>query len=624
MPKVTLEQAMQVAFEHHRANRLDEAQSLYREILANLPNFAPALHLLGVLERQRRNPQTALELVQRAIAAEPGVADYHNSLAVFLTDLGRIDEAIAAAHRAVQLRPDYAEGHQTLANALRQKGDAAGSMAGYEAALRVNPNLPEACNNLGIVYLRSGRVEDAVRLLNHAITLVPNWPQAWNNYANALFQDWKLNEALAACRHALNLRPNFDRALSNLAFFSSLDPTADEKAIVEIHRQWDKLHGEPLRNQIRPHSNNRSPDRRLRIGYISPDLREHSVAYFVEPLLASHDSAQVEVFCYSGAPQQDQTSVRLRSYGHHWQDVSKLSGEHVTDLIRRNQIDILVDLSGHTAGGRLPILARKPAPVQVSYLGYPNTTGLSAIDYRLTDVHCDPAGMTELYYSEQLARLSETLACYRPADAAPDVTELPAIKNEHITFGSFCVLPKLNDELIKTWSRILQQVEGSRLLVAAAGLNEPGIAQRVRDAFAKHGADPARLQLVGQMSLLDYLASHAHIDLILDSFPVNGHTITCHGLWMGVPSICLTGKTYRGRLATSVMTNLGLPQFIAANTDQYVAIAAKLSSDTANLAQLRSTMRDRMRSSVLMDAPRFARNVESAYRDMWRRWCSQA
>jgi predicted O-linked N-acetylglucosamine transferase (SPINDLY family) len=317
-------------------------------------------------------------------------------------------------------------------------------------------------------------------------------------------------------------------------------------------------------------------------------------------------------------------SQRLSKLAHHWINITGLSDERVAEMIRADKIDILVDLSGHTSGPRLLVLARKPAPVQVSYLGYPNTTGMDAIDYALTDAHIDPPGESEPYNSETLIRLPDTFACYTPPADAPQVSPLPALSNGSVTFASLNILAKINAGVIDVWAKLLERVPGSRLLMATRGLQCPECQSPLREAFSARGVAPERLEFAGWLPTPQYLALHDRIDILLDPFPINGHTITCHAAWMGVPAVSLLGHTRAGRLGAGVLRNLGLAELLANNTDQYISIASSLATDLPRLASLRTGLRQRMSESPLMAPTRLARHVEAAYRTMWHNWVSNS
>jgi protein O-GlcNAc transferase len=372
----------------------------------------------------------------------------------------------------------------------------------------------------------------------------------------------------------------------------------------------------------RPHANARDPDRVLKVGYVSGDFRKHSVAYFFEPLLEAHDRARVHVTCYSTATVEDEVTARLKSRADAWCDVAQFSDEQAAEMIRADGIDVLVDLSGHSGLNRLLIFARRPAPVQVTYLGYPGTTGMGAIGYRITDGLADPPGMTESLYAEKLFRVPGCAWCYRPDPDSPGVGELPAARTGNITFGSFNRVGKIGAGLIELWAGILSEVSGSRLLMKSEWLGERMAQSRLLEAFAKHGIGQDRLEMVGRTkSTREHLEMYGRVDLALDSFPYNGTTTTCEAMWMGVPVITLAGSVHHSRVGLSLVNAAGLPELAAANPREYVEKTVELAKDIPRLRELRRTLRQCMASSVLMDATRLARDIEMLYRGIWHAWC---
>jgi predicted O-linked N-acetylglucosamine transferase (SPINDLY family) len=376
-----------------------------------------------------------------------------------------------------------------------------------------------------------------------------------------------------------------------------------------------------LAKLIEPHLNDRSPQRRLRIGYVSPDFRFHPVGRFLLPLLETHDRGNFEIFCYASVDVPDALTDRCRAYTDAWRDVRDLSDEQLAQVVRRDRIDVLVDLTMHMAQNRLLLFARKPAPVQVTYLAYCGTTGLETMDYRLTDPHLDPPGGDERFYSERSVRLPETYWCYRPTIETPPVNPLPALAAGHVRFGSLNNFCKATPPTLAAWGRLLQAVPVSRLLLSArAGSHR----DRVRGLLGEQGVASERVDFVDIQPVAEYFALYQQIDVALDPFPYGGGTTSCDALWMGVPVVSLAGQTAVGRGGLSILTNVGLPDLAARDAGHYVQVAAELAQDLPRLSDLRATLRERMRNSPLMDAPRFARSVEAAYREMWRRWCHRA
>ena len=453
MPNVTVQQAFQLALQHHQAGRLAEAEGIYRQILAHDPRHADSLHLLGVIAHQAGRGELAVKMIREAIAVSPGNAAFHSNLGEAHRRLGQFAEAAAEYGRAVQLKPDYAEALSNLGNVLAKAGRFDEAVAHCRRALAIKPQLADAHNNLGVALVQSGRIDDAVTAFREAVRLSPDVPgllsnlggalseagrlaeaaaayeralapgpglaEAHSNFATVLVKQGFLDRAMAAFRRALELQPDYLSAHSNLLVCMQASPDVDEAELFAGHRRWEGLHALPLAKWIGPHANSREPGRRLRIGYVSPDFREHSVAFFVEGLLANHDPAAVEVFSYADLRRADRFTARLRRHAGQWREITGMSDAEAAALIRRDEIDILVDLAGHTAANRLPLFARKPAPVQATWLGYCGTTGMSAMDWRITDAHADPPGETERYHVERLARLPGIFASFQPWPESP-------------------------------------------------------------------------------------------------------------------------------------------------------------------------------------------------------------
>ena len=619
MPALTIPQALALALQHHQAGRLQPAEQLYRQILAQQPQHAEALHLLGVIANQTGHSGEAVNLIGQAIALNPRFPAALNNLGIALQDLGRVDEAIAAHRQALALDPNDAATYSNLGNALQDNGQLDEALAAFRQAIALNPNHAKAYSNLGNVLEAKGQLPEAIAACRQALALDPNLFEANANLGNALMEDGQLDAALIACRKALALRPNHAGIHSNLVFRMHYHPAMDAPTLAAEHRRWNHQHAQPLQPFIPPHRNDRSPDRRLRIGYVSPDFREHPVGRFLLPLLAHHDHNNFEIFAYAQLPASDAMTAQLRSHTDHWHGLARVSDPQAAELIGAHQIDILIDLAGHTANSRLLVFARKPAPVQVTYLGYPDTTGLATMDYRLTDAWADPPGQTESYHSEALVRLDPCAWCYQPR-ASPPVTPRP---DGPITFGSFNTFVKVTAPMLHLWSRILKAVPDSRLLLKALALGSESTRQRVRGLLGQEGIGPERLELRGgEPHYADHLALYHRIDVALDTFPYHGTTTTCEALWMGVPVVTLAGSCHVSRVGVSLLTTAGLPELVATTTEEYLQIAASLAHDRPRLTHLRATLRPQLQQSPLMDAPRFARTIEAAYRQMWRQWCA--
>jgi protein O-GlcNAc transferase len=493
---------------------------------------------------------------------------------------GRNDEALAAMRRAMALAPNFAAGHNNLGCILYAKNDFGAAAESFARSLSLDPDAFLTRKNLGDALKAIGEIEQAVDCYRRAVAAQP--------------------------AHVQNQ--------SDLILAMQYCPSADSAAIDEECRRFNDRHVRPLKPAIRPHDNDRDPDRRLKIGYVSADFFEHVSRFFLDPLLRSHDHLRYEIYCYAQQTVTDAATRQFQKYADHWRDVTRLSDDQFAEQIRADRIDILVDLKLHTVGNRLLAFARKPAPVQISWLGFPGVTGVETIEYHLTDPYLEPEP------DSRAIKLPDCFWCYDPLSQQPDVNELPALSSGVITFGCLNHSWKMNDGVLELWAQVLKRVQNSRLLLLAP----PGAPrERVIRQFRRHGIDPARLDFVDRFKRPQYLEQYHRIDLGLDTFPYNGHTTSLDSLWMGVPMVTLIGNRPVGRAGLSQLSNLNMPEFAADSRERYIEIAANVAANLPRLAEIRCALRQRMRQSPLMDAARFTRNIESAYRNIWKTWCAR-
>ncbi len=531
---------------------------------------------------------------------------------------------MAAYRRATEIDPSFAEACNSLGAMLQESGGLDDAIAAYRRAIEIKPDYAAAHSNLGAASLCNGHFDEALTHCHRALRFDSNDVGAHNNLGMTLQNVGRLDEAIEVYKNALTLRPNFSGAHSNLILTMNYHPRFTAEAILAESRYWDEIHALPYAVRTRPHANARDPERRLRIGYVSPDFRCHSVSYFVEPLLAAHDRNAVEVFCYADVARPDEMTARLQTLADGWRSTVGLSDAEVADQIGKDRIDILVDLAGHTAGNRLLAFAQRPAPVQVTWLGYPNTTGLSAIDYRFTDGIADPEGIAEAHHSEILVRLPGGFLCYGPPAMSPELTPPPAARSGQVTFGSFNNLAKVTSEVVKAWASILKAVPGSRILIKSKPLADEATRAHYLALFAAQGIEANRIELISAIpSISGHLAAYENVDIALDPFPYNGTTTTCEALWLGVPVITLCGACHAARVGASLLTAVGLTDLIAETSDGYIETAAGLAKNIDRLKALRKDLRPRMAASPLCDGETFARSMEAAYRDMWQCWCAK-
>lgn len=606
----------------HAQGHVTDAITAYQKALALRPDFETHYHLGNVFKDQTRLPEAIVEYRQ-AVAFKPDFPDAYNALGAVLARQGQLTEAVAAYGQLIALKPDSAEAQYNLGNALTQQRKLAEAITAYRRAIEIDPHHVNAHLNLGNELQKVGQLSHAIAAYRRALVLQPTNAEAYNNLGLTLKDQGKLSEAIAAYRQALALEPDHARAYSNLLFSSHYRSQIDPVALFAEHQRWAQTHAVPLVDTIRPYDNDRGR-RRLCIGYVSPDFRVHSVAYFFEPLLNAHDRTAFKIICYANVQRPDTVTERLQGLVDTWRNIAHMADDRIADLVRKDSVDILVDLAGHTANNRLLVFARKPAPVQVTYLGYPNTTGLATIDYRLTDAWADPTGETEKFHVEELVRLQSGFLCYQPPKESPNVTESPASATGYITFGCFNNSTKVGAEVVTVWAQILRALPDAQLIMKSYQLNDAWTRQHFIELFEQGGVSPERLELLGLTgSIADHLRTYSRVDIGLDPFPYNGTTTTCDAMWMGVPVIVLAGNTHASRVGTSLLSNAGCTQFIAQTVESYVELAVQLAKDRERLHKLRSELRAKMKHSPLTDAKQFARGVETAYRTMWQRWCQE-
>jgi predicted O-linked N-acetylglucosamine transferase (SPINDLY family) len=594
--------------------RFDEAISTWRSALARWPGFAKAENNLANALKVNGDVHGAIAAYRRAISLNPNLAEIHYNLGVMLHEIAEFEEAIRAYQQAVALDPKNAEAYANAGASLRQLGRLDEAIAAYSHAIEINPNHAAAYNNLAVALLDKGEIDQAIIAFKRSIALQPNLATTHGNLGNALKDVGRFDQAIAAYRQAMAIAPGFTTAQSNL-ILSLHYVNTDARAIADELRRWNLAHAKPLSGSIRPHNNDRDPDRRLRIGYVSADFCEHVVGRHLLPLLQHHDRRQFEIFCYSNVYRPDATTEIFQKVADHWRKIVAISDEKAAEQIREDRIDILVDLSLHSANNRLLIFARKPAPVQVTYLAYVGSSGMTAMDYRLSDPYLDPAETDLSVYSETTVRLPRSYWCYPPGSEFP-VAPAPAIERGFITFGCLNNFAKVSPAAIDLWSTILAATPRSRLILHAP----PGAhRQQITARLERFGVAGDRIEFVPKQSRHDYERMHARIDIALDPFPYGGGITTCDALWMGLPVVTLSGTTAVGRGGRSILSNVGLPELIAFSPEEYVRIAIDLSRDLDRLAALRKGLRERMLASPLMDAHGFARDVEAAYRQMWRK-----
>ena len=599
------------------SGRFDEGIAAYRHALSLRPDLADVHFNLGHVLQQQRQWEPAMQSYRHAISLKPCFPEALNNLANVLREVGRLDEAIATYRRALALRPDHVTALLGLGNALREKGHLADAIEVYRRGITAAPNLPEAHFNLGLALQTSGANDAASLEYRAALALRSDYSDALNNLGNIAQDQGELDEAITFYRAASG-GGRSALAHSNMLYAIHFHAGYDMPAIAAEHRRWNEIYAKPLAPDVgtlsRASANSaegapRDLSRPLRIGYVSPHFRHHPVGRFLLPLFSHHDRQKFQIVCYSDTTKPDQITQRLRSSAHEWKETAALSHEQLAQLIRDDRIDVLVDLTLHMQGSRMLMFAQKPAPVQLTYLAYCSTSGLEVMDYRFTDPYLDPPDVPTPYYSERSVRL-KTYWCYPAPEEAPAIEPPPSLRNGYITFGCLNSYYKVTPTTWSMWTEILRALPTARLIIhSVEGSHRDRARQRLRDA----GVDPARVQFIGRVLPAEYFRLYQQVDIALDPFPHGGGTTSCDALWMGVPLVTLAGQTPVSRGGLSILSHLDLRQYAAQTGEQYIRIAFSLAQNPDELAQLRLSLRDRMHSSLLMDASSFARDVEGAY-----------
>lgn len=641
----------------HVLNRKVEAAKYWEQALLTQPENGAAWCNLGVVLGELGRVAESEVALRRALEIDPGSPEANSNYGNLLRHRGCLNEAEAAYRRALLANPQFANAYQNLGAVLRELGQHAGSEVAYRQAIVHSPHSSMAHNGLGLLLHDLGRPVEAEAAFRQALAIAPDFARAHANLGRLLYERSRYDEAAIAARRAAELDPGladahlvlggvlaaqnagdigpstnaYRRAVEldpdNLSAHSNLVYTMlfesdDDHAVLEECRRLASHFEAPYPVWQVSYAHSREPQRRLRVGYVSPDFRSHCQSFFTVPLLTHHDPRAVEIYCYSGVDRPDEVTRQIRNLVDVWRDIRTLSDDALATMIMDDRIDILVDLTMHMAGGRPLLFARRPAPVQVAWLAYPGTTGSSAIDYRLTDPWLDPPGVPDAdeRYSERSIRLPDTFWCYDPLTGSPPVSPLPADRSGAITFGCLNSPRKLTDRTFRLWAQVLTRVAGSTMMLLVA---KGAAREAVSAKFRMLGVDPSRLVFVDYQSRADYLETYRQIDIALDTFPYNGHTTSLDSFWMGVPVITAIGRTPVSRAGYALLANLGLPELAAASEAEFVDTAVHLAGDRQYLRVLRSGLRQRMERSPLMDGGRFARGIEAAYRTMWRAWCQR-
>ena len=596
-----------------------QALAAFAQACQLCPQSAEAWGNQGAAQKLLGRLDAALVCYDRSLALNPGAATVHSNRGAVLLHLGSTDAAEAACRQAIALDPGYAKAFVNLGLVLASKRKSSEALDAYERAIALNLKTAETYCNMAATLFELGRLEEAVVSCENALALNPAFTEARANLSTALIAQGRLNDGLAQVRLVLEQRPGFALAHSNLLMTLEYDDTVTPAALAKQHRAWGLRFGG--RGGGFDFSPRAKAERRLRLGFVSTDLNAHPVGFFLEPLLAQLDHHKVELFLYAANAHTDEITQRLRACTDHWRSLVGLDAQAAASLVFGDGVDVLFDLNGHTRGNRLDMFALRPAPIQINWLGYPDTTGLPEMDYRLSDVHADPVGTAEVNCTEQLVRLPNAFLCYQLMPNAPDVAPAPGLGSGVITFGSFNNLSKISPTTIWLWSQVVLANPGSRLLIKAKALTDEGTRSRLGAAFAEQGLAADRIELRGWTpGPLGHLAQYHDIDVALDTYPYHGTTTTCEALSMGVPVVTLAGSRHAARVGVSILHAMGRPEWVAADEQAYIAIASQLAADRRGLGEMRSMQRAQLLASDLCDAKQFAQDFEDVCLDLWRQW----
>jgi predicted O-linked N-acetylglucosamine transferase (SPINDLY family) len=646
------------AAQHHlERGDLDACRLLCEEILRQEPAHAGALHCLGLLLAKGGDAERAAAILEKAVAIRPGDASWRHSLGVAfglagrwreaanafctclafdpnhlesrmsyasaLLECGRLEEALAEATQALRAAPESAFLHRTIGRVFAAMGRPVEAARSFRQCVLLGPANPNNLESAGDFFGKSGEESLSAELFANLSKLLPNSAAAWSKSAAAYLAIGALESAAGALRTALALDPRNPRVHSALLYSSIMDPEQSGGDLLAAHRQWQTVFTAPT--PAKPFANSSQPERRIRLGILSGEFSSGSIDFFLPPILRHHDPSNIELFAYSAGANEDTGTGRYRQLFHHWRDVSALSDGEVDAAIRGDRIDILLDVSGHLPRMRLNVFARRAAPVQIAYPRYPCTTGLDAMDYRITDQWADPVGLTESHYCEKLLRIPGGYLVYQPPDDAPSVAALPAAASRYVTFGFFQTPLKLNRGVFDALAATMLRVPGSRMLFhyMIGDFDRPGrfAQQRIKNAMDERGIDPDRLVFRGPLQLSDHLALISQTDVALDAFPFSGQTTTCECLWMGVPVVTLAGDRFSARVSAAILSRAGLGDWVATTESEYAEIASRQALNLPALLELRRTLRSRFAASPVLDGAHVAREIEVVYRQVWRVWC---
>jgi predicted O-linked N-acetylglucosamine transferase (SPINDLY family) len=614
---------LDIAYFHYKLARYAMALDICVSILESAPTNPEALYLSAVSRIQLRDyDRGAAELL--SVMQNYPDRNLYNEYYENLLQAQRTADSIELFEAWAKQNPDDFLVHLFLGLVRFHSRDLNGASSSFERALELDPSHAPSWSGLAGTRNEQWRFHEAEEYWRKALDLVPDSYVYLHNIAGVLKTRGRADEAELVCRRAIELAPTNSGIQSHRLMNLLCSTATSPEDIFNAHLEWGQQRADSLGIEIRQHANIVSPDRPLRIGYVSGDYRSHPVAFFIQPVLLRHDNSHFEIHLYSNVGRPDFITAQFKKLNCIWHDITHEKDEAVSEMIQQDGIDILVDLAGHTKDNRLLVFARKPAPVQVTWLGYANTTGLTTIDYRITDAVADPPGTTEHLHSEALFRLPRSFITYCSPQHPPEVGSLPAQGNNFITFGAFNAFAKTSEAIFRIWSEILHKVPNSRLMMKLPGGTQTQMRDYIYEIFERFGINRDRIELVEWFpGIMDHLNLFNSVDIALDVYPYNGTTTTCEALFMGVPVISLAGRVHVSRVGATLLEQAGFSELVANTDSEYINKAVELALDLDRLAQIRASLREAILQSPLMDTGGFTRTLESAYRKMWHIWCEK-
>jgi protein O-GlcNAc transferase len=601
------------------SEQFENAERLLLKATSAKTDFAEAYFNLGIVLAKQRKLKEAEKAYRKAIKHDPQNVDFVNNLANLLSNAGNNNEAVTLFKKALNISPNHVNILTNYSATLNAQGEFEAAIDTGLKAITIQPDFTDAYNNLGNAYLSAGKLSEAIINLKKAVELQPLNARAHNNLGNALLDTGCPEDAIKSYKKALSLDPSHLRTHSNFIYCYQYLSTGNFSELNQYLQDWNQRHGQTGIFSSQKFIDNKNSRQRLRLGFVSSDLRRHPVGYFLIGVLENLSSDQFEIFCYADHHEGDDLTKRFERASDRWTNCYNNTNFQLDSKIRQDKVDILFELSGHTKGNRLALFALKPSPIQISWgIGYPGSTGLSTIDYMLTDrSHVTP--LEDNYYRENILRMADGVSVYEAPDYAPAVSELPLDSNGYITFGSLNQPRKINQQVLNIWVTLLVSVPESKLLLKYTSMDDPSTISRIEEVFTSRDIEPARLIVEGGEPHAEFLGRYSAIDIALDTFPYSGGITSCEAMWMGVPVITFTGTLIASRHATSHLTCVGLTEFIAADEESYIETAQQLANDPDKLRNIRSNLRTRMASSPLCDGPRFVEHFSQQMREIWVR-----